>query len=158
MSSAKPGLLNLITDVAGLTVGNAEDEGALTGATVVICEEPAVAAEDVRGGAPGTREIDALDPAGLVAEVHAIVLSGGSVFGLDAASGVVHLLSERGVGFILATEHLPCPVVPSAILFDLRNGGDKTWREPPYKVLGRKACEAAQETFALGNAGAGFGA
>lgn len=158
MSSAAPGPLNLITDVAGLSVGNAEDERALTGVTVVICEDAAVAAEDVRGGAPGTREIDALDPAGLVEEVHAIVLSGGSVFGLDAASGVVHWLSERGFGFSFGGDHLPCPVVPSAILFDLRNGGDKGWREAPYSALGREACEAALKSFVLGNAGAGFGA
>lgn len=170
MDTGRPGPLNLITDVAGLRVGNSQDDRALTGVTVVLPDEPAVAAADVRGGAPGTREMDALDPGALVEGIHGVVLSGGSVFGLEAASGVVQWLAERGVGFAFGAHHLPCPVVPSAILFDLANGGDKAWgenkaggdskagREPPYRALGRQACEAAGRQFALGNAGAGLGA
>jgi L-aminopeptidase/D-esterase-like protein len=158
MHTGRPGPLNLITDVAGLSVGNAEDFGALTGVTVVLPDGPAVAAADIRGGAPGTREMDALDPAALVESVHGVVLSGGSVFGLEAASGVVEWLAARGVGFSFGAQPLPCPVVPSAILFDLANGGDKSWRVPPYRALGRQACEAAGGQFALGNAGAGVGA
>jgi L-aminopeptidase/D-esterase-like protein len=158
MTSGRPGPLNLITDVAGLKVGNAEDAHALTGVTVVLPDEAAVAACDIRGGAPGTREMDALDPAALVEAIHGVVLSGGSVFGLDAASGAVEWLAGRGVGFTFGAQALPCPVVPSAILFDLANGGNKSWREPPYRALGRQACEAANRGFALGNAGAGLGA
>jgi L-aminopeptidase/D-esterase-like protein len=157
-TTGRPGPLNLITDVAGLSVGNAQDLGALTGVSVVLPDQPVVAAADIRGGAPGTREMDALDPAALVEGVHGIVLSGGSVFGLEAASGVVEWLSARGVGFTFGPQPLPCPVVPSAILFDLANGGDKSWREPPYRTLGRQACEAAGARFGLGNAGAGLGA
>jgi L-aminopeptidase/D-esterase-like protein len=162
MTSGRPGPLNLITDVAGLKVGNAEDANALTGVTVVLPDEAAVAACDIRGGAPGTREMDALDPAALVEAIHGVVLSGGSVFGLDAASGAVAWLAGRGVGFAFGAQPLPCPVVPAAILFDLANGGDKNWGssggEPPYRALGRQACEAAAREFALGNAGAGLGA
>jgi L-aminopeptidase/D-esterase-like protein len=158
MTSGRPGPLNLITDVAGLKVGNAEDAHALTGVTVVLPDDAAVAACDIRGGAPGTREMDALDPAALVEAIHGVVLSGGSVFGLDAASGAVEWLAGRGVGFTFGAQALPCPVVPSAILFDLANGGNKSWREPPYRALGRQACEAANRGFALGNAGAGLGA
>jgi L-aminopeptidase/D-esterase-like protein len=158
MDAARPGALNLITDVAGLSVGNSQDHGVLSGVTVVIPDRPAVAAADIRGGAPGTRDMDALDPVNLVEAVHGVVLAGGSVFGLDAASSVVQWLAERGVGFAFGPQPLPSPVVPSAILFDLANGGDKTWREPPYRALGRQACEAAGREFALGNAGAGLGA
>jgi L-aminopeptidase/D-esterase-like protein len=158
MDTGRPGPLNLITDVAGLSVGNAQDLRALTGVTVVLPDEAAVAACDIRGGAPGTREMDALDPAGLVEAIHGVVLAGGSVFGLDAASGAVAWLAGRGVGFAFGAQPLPCPVVPAAILFDLANGGDKGWSEPPYRALGREACEAAGRDFALGNAGAGLGA
>ena len=158
MDTGRPGELNLITDVAGLRVGNAEDRGALTGVTVVLPDEPAVAAADIRGGAPGTRDIDALDPSTLIEGVHGVVLSGGSVFGLEAASGVVQWLAERGVGFAFGPQPLPSPVVPSAILFDIANGGDKSWKVPPYRDLGIRACEAAARQFALGNAGAGLGA
>lgn len=153
-----PGPLNLITDVEGLSVGQAEDLDALTGVTVVLPEPSAVAAVDVRGGAPGTRETDALDPASLVERVDGIVLSGGSVFGLDAAGAVVKWLSGRGRGFAFAGQPFPCPVVPSAILFDLMNGGDKGWENPSYATLAVAACEAAGCEFRLGNAGAGAGA
>src|SRR5687767_5442779 len=133
MSSIARGEGNLITDVRGLSVGNAEDERALTGVSVLIPETPVIAACDVRGGAPGTRETDALDPSCLIEGIHGLVLSGGSVFGLDAASGVVSWLAARGVGYALSGGAPPAPVVPSAILFDLANGGDKNWgMEPPY--------------------------
>jgi L-aminopeptidase/D-esterase-like protein len=155
----EPGPANLITDVAGLAVGNAGDAGILTGVTVVLPDRMAVAAVEQRGGAPGTREMDALKPASLVEGLHAVVLSGGSVFGLDAAGAVVTALAARGVGFRFGTQPHPCPVVPSAILFDLTNGGDKAWGpEAPYRRLGRAALDAAGPSFALGNAGAGLGA
>lgn len=153
----KPGPTNLITDVAGLRVGNAEDMTIRSGTTVLLPDRPFVAAVDVRGGAPGTRDTDALAPDCLVEEFHAIVLSGGSVFGLAAADGVTGWLSGRGVGLPISPK--PVPVVPSAILFDLANGGDKDWgQNSPYAALGRAACEAASADFLLGNTGAGMGA
>ncbi len=154
---ARPGTRNSITDVDGILVGNAEDAHARTGVTVILPDQPVVAAVDVRGGGPGTRETDALDPSCLVERIHAICLSGGSVFGLEAPSGVVSWMSSKGRG--LAFGPLALPVVPAAILFDLMNGGDKGWGEiPPYRSLGWQACEAAAPEFALGNAGAGLGA
>lgn len=157
--SAKPGALNLITDVAGLQVGNAEDHGAITGVTIILPDERAIAAVDVRGGAPGTRETDALAPENLVEAIDAVVLAGGSVFGLDAAGAVVADLAAQGRGYALGGSSLVAPVVPAAILFDLTNGGAKDWgREPPYRRLGTEALAAAGRRFALGNAGAGLGA
>jgi len=157
--AARPGPRNLITDIAGLRVGNAGDERSLTGVTVVLPAKEVLAAVDIRGGAPGTREMDALAPEGLIEAVHGVVLSGGSVFGLDAAGGVVSWLAGKGIGFAFGEQPLPCPVVPSAILFDLKNGGDKDWGEtPPYRALAIVAAENALEDFALGNAGAGLGA
>ena len=154
-----PGPTNLITDVAGIKVGNAQDGDLLSGVTVVLPDEAAVAAVDARGGAPGSRETDALDPTCLVDAVHGIVLAGGSVFGLDAASGVMHWLAERGRGFAFRAQPKVCPVVPAANLFDLTNGGNKDWGDmPPYRALGLAACEAAGDSFDLGNAGAGLGA
>jgi len=118
-----------------------------------------LAAVDVRGGAPGTRDMDALAPEGLIEAVHGVVLSGGSVFGLDAAGGVVSWLAGKGIGFAFGEQPLPCPVVPSAILFDLKNGGEKDWGDtPPYRALGIAAAQNAAQDFALGNAGAGLGA
>lgn len=150
---------NLITDVPGLSVGQAEDLRARTGVTVVTGEKAFAAAVDMRGGAPGTRETDALDPSNLAGFADAIVLSGGSVYGLDAASGVMAWLATKGRGYKLRPEAPPAPIVPAAILFDLANGGDKNWgAEPPYRALGMRAVESAGETFALGNAGAGLGA
>ncbi len=149
---------NLITDVAGISVGQAEDATVCTGVTVVVADQPVMAAVDVRGGAPGSRELDVLDPSNLVGSVDAVVLSGGSVFGLEAASGVVAYLSGAGRGFRIAPGAPPAPIVPGAILFDLTNGGDKNWQMPPYADLGRKAAEMTGRDFALGNAGAGFGA
>jgi L-aminopeptidase/D-esterase-like protein len=156
---AEPGPLNLITDVSGLLVGNAEDEAARTGVTVILPEGRAVCAVDARGGAPGTRETDALATSGLVEEVDAIVLAGGSVYGLDAAGAVTAWLGARGRGYTLAGASQVAPIVPAAILFDLANGGDKNWGEtPPYAQLGRRALEAAARSFRLGNSGAGRGA
>jgi L-aminopeptidase/D-esterase-like protein len=153
----KPGPRNLITDVAGIKVGNAEDHRVRTGVTVVLPDAPALAAVDVRGGAPGTRETDALQPANRVDRIDAVVLSGGSVFGLDAAGAIVPWLAARGRG--LEVGGMVVPIVPAAILFDLANGGDKSWGEaPPYRDLGLRAAAAAASTFALGNAGAGLGA
>lgn len=148
---------NLITDVGGLVVGSAHDEALVSGVTVLIGEHPLIAAVDVRGGGPGTRETDALSLSGSVDEVHAIVLSGGSAFGLGAATGVQTWLAEQGRGFAVGKARVP--IVPQAILFDLNNGGDKAWRgSPPYEALARQACTLAARNFALGSAGAGYGA
>jgi L-aminopeptidase/D-esterase-like protein len=158
---ARPGARNLITDVAGLKVGQAHDMAVRTGVTVILPDAPAVAACDVRGGAPGTRETDLLAPDHLVEEVDAVVLAGGSVYGLAAPDGVAAWLGARGRGVrLLPDPAVPtAPIVPGAILFDLANGGDKAWGEdPPYRRLGRAAAEAADVTFALGTAGAGCGA
>ncbi len=153
----RPGPRNLITDVGGLRVGNAQDARLKSGVTVVLCDTPAVAAVQVLGGAPGTRETDLLEPHNTVETVHAIVLSGGSAFGLDAASGVQAALRERGIGFDVAGHIVP--IVPSAILFDLANGGDKDWgRFPPYREIGFDAVQAASHDFVLGTSGAGTGA
>lgn len=160
-SSARPGPRNLITDVAGIKVGQAQDLAARTGVTVILPDLRAVCACDVRGGAPGTRETDALQPENLVDAVDAVVLSGGSVYGLAAADGVVAWLGAQGRGYALAAspEAPPSPVVPAAILFDMANGGDKGWgEEPPHRRLGRAAAAAALEHFALGSEGAGTGA
>ncbi len=159
--SARPGRLNLITDVPGLAVGQAEDARARTGVTVILPAERAVCAADVRGGAPGTRETDALAPENLVDAVDAVVLSGGSVYGLAAADGVTAWLGAQGRGFgMVSRPGVPLsPVIPAAILYDLANGGDKGWgMEPPYRALGIAAAKAAGERFALGSAGAGLGA
>ncbi len=152
----KVGARNLITDVAGLTVGHAEDERIKTGATVLIGAQPFVAGVHVMGGAPGTRETDLLAPDKLVQEVDALVLAGGSAFGLDAASGVADRLRAEGRGFDVGGQRVP--IVPGAIMFDLLNGGDKDWAENPYKRLGAEALGAARADFALGSVGAGTGA
>lgn len=152
----KSGAKNLITDVTGLRVGNAEDHAIKTGATVLVGDTPFTAAVHVMGGAPGTRETDLLAPDKLVQQVDALVLSGGSAFGLDAASGVADALRAEGRGFQVGDQHVP--IVPGAILFDLLNGGDKTWAENPYKALGRVALGAADTQFPLGSVGAGCGA
>jgi L-aminopeptidase/D-esterase-like protein len=148
---------NLITDVPGLKVGHAEDVRLGSGATAVIFDEPAVASVDIRGGGPGTRETALLDPALTVQGINAITLSGGSAFGLDAASGVQAWLREQGRGFAIGTARVP--IVPAAIMFDLLNGGDKDWgRYPPYRELGYAAAAGAGIDFALGSVGAGTGA
>ncbi|MGB3390550.1 MAG: P1 family peptidase [Pseudaminobacter sp.] len=155
--SFKAGKRNLITDVAGLHVGNADDATLKSGVTVVVCDEPAVAGVQVLGGAPGTRETDLLEPHNTVETVNAIVLSGGSAFGLDAASGVQAALREKGIGFEVGGQCIP--IVPAAILFDLINGGDKNWgRYPPYRELGYEAVQKVAVDFTIGTAGAGTGA
>ncbi len=148
---------NLITDIPGLRVGHAEDAALGSGTTVVVFDAPVVASVDVRGGGPGTRETALLDPAQTVEGIDAIVLSGGSAFGLDAASGVQAYLREQGRGF--AVREARVPIVPGAILFDLLSGGNKDWgRYPPYRELGYDAAKKAGAEFALGSAGAGLGA
>jgi D-aminopeptidase len=148
---------NLITDVPGLRAGHAEDEKLGSGTTVVVFDSAVVASVDVRGGGPGTRETALLDPAQTVEGIDAIVLSGGSAFGLDAASGVQAYLREQGRGFRIRDAVVP--IVPAAILFDLLNGGNKNWgRYPPYREFGYQAAKSAGSDFALGSAGAGLGA
>ncbi len=151
-------LRNLITDVPGIKIGHAEDMRLGSGATAIVFDEPAVASIDVRGGGPGTRETALLDPALTVEGIDAITLSGGSAFGLDAASGVQAWLREKGRGFAVRSARVP--IVPAAILFDLLGGGDdKEWgRFPPYRELGYAAAAAANANFALGSVGAGTGA
>ena len=154
---AMAGPRNSITDVPGILVGQAEDGAGITGTTVVLVERPAVASVDIRGGAPGTRETDLLGPDTLVDRVDAVVLSGGSAFGLDAAAGVMDRLAEAGRGFAVGSVRVP--IVPAAILFDLGFPGRRMWTgAPPYRALGRKAVDTAAKDFALGNAGAGRGA
>jgi L-aminopeptidase/D-esterase-like protein len=149
---------NLITDVAGIGVGNADDARLASGVTAIVFDEPAVTAVDVRGGAPGTRETDLLEPHRTVERIDAVVLSGGSAFGLDSPSGVQAWLRENGRGFAIGSIRIP--IVSGAVLFDMLNGGDKNWgRFPPYRDLGyAAAAAAASDMFGLGTAGAGFGA
>ncbi|MDA7948855.1 MAG: P1 family peptidase [Hyphomicrobiaceae bacterium] len=148
---------NLITDVDGISVGNAQDDKLRSGVTVLLCDKPMTAAVDIRGGGPGTRDVTTLLPEGAVQEVHALCLSGGSAFGLDAATGVQSFLREKGQGFPVGDACVP--IVPQAILFDLLNGGDKDWgKRPPYQDLAYAACDAASANFDLGTFGAGYGA
>ena len=141
----KPGPRNLITDVAGLRVGNATDAAIKSGVSVLLGDAPFTAAVHVMGGAPGTRETDLLAPDKLVQLADALVLSGGSAFGLDAPSGVADGLRTQGRGFIVGDQTVP--IVPGAILFDLLNGGDKGWGQNPYKALGQLALTTATERF-----------
>lgn len=153
----KPGTTNLITDVDGIKIGNAEDEKVMTGVTAIVPDNAAIAGVDVRGGGPGTRETEALNPDCLVERVDAVVLSGGSVYGLEAAAGAVMALAKLGRGFQMKV--IRVPIVPSAVLFDLGNAGNKEWGDmPPYRRLGMAAVETAGDDFALGNIGAGYGA
>jgi L-aminopeptidase/D-esterase-like protein len=155
----RPGQRNLLTDVQGLTVGHADAVAAQTGVTAVLCGRGMNAAADVRGGGPGTRETEALGLENLVGQAHAIVLAGGSVFGLGAADGVASALSARGTGLFLKSPSIAIPIVPCAVLHDLGNPGDKRWGlEPPYRRLGLASVDAAGENFALGSVGAGRGA
>ncbi len=143
-----------ITDVEGIKVGHYTDTRRPTGCTVVLCEEGAVTGVDVRGSGPGTRETDLLDPINHVQEAHAIMLAGGSAFGLDAAGGAMRYLEERGIGY--ATPFARVPIVPAAILFDLRLGDP---RIRPDAESGYQACLDAHEGFvAEGSIGAGTGA
>ncbi|MDH2237047.1 P1 family peptidase [Pigmentiphaga sp. GD03639] len=159
--AGRPGGRNLITDVAGLRVGQAHDARACTGVTVILPDERAMAAVDIRGGGPGTRETDTLGASNLVRSVDAIVLSGGSVYGLASGDGVAAWLGAQGRGFTLLHQPgvPPSPIVPTAVLYDLANGGDKQWGEaPPYRDLALRAARQAQPGFDLGTHGAGFGA
>ncbi|MBM9594858.1 P1 family peptidase [Roseitranquillus sediminis] len=149
----RPGSRNLLTDVEGLLVGNATDPDLCTGVTVVTSEQPFAAAVHVMGGAPGTRETDLLDPSALVDQVDALVLSGGSAFGLAAAQGTMEALARRGRGFAAGGHRVP--IVPAAILFDLGQG--TPWTANPYPALGAVALEGAGPDFALGSVGAGTG-
>ncbi|MGF1545281.1 MAG: P1 family peptidase [Parvularculaceae bacterium] len=156
---------NCLTDVRGLRVGGAVDETVRTGVTAVTADAPFVVAGDVRGGGPGTRETDLLRPSTLVDRADAIVLAGGSSYGLAAADGAAAVLGARGRGFqLMASPGVPpSPIVPAAILYDLANGGDKNWgAEPPYAALGRRAVRDALDgpggACVLGRAGAGYGA
>jgi len=145
---------NAITAVRGIEVGHAQDDQALTGCTVILCRKGAVAGVDVRGGAPGTRETDLLNPINLVEKVHAIVLAGGSAFGLDAATGVMRYLEENKIGFNTGTAKIP--IVPSAILYDLNIGRADV---RPDSAMGyRAAVSASSAAPAEGNVGAGTGA
>ena len=147
-------LKNAITDVRGIEVGHAQDDEALTGCTVILCRKGAVAGVDVRGGAPGTRETDLLSPINLVEKIHAVVLAGGSAFGLDAATGVMRYLEEKKIGF--NTGAVKVPIVPSAILYDLNIGRADV---RPDSAMGyRAAASASSDAPIEGNAGAGTGA
>ena len=160
MDPWRPGPRNLITDIAGISVGHAHDAVLKSGTTAILFDAPVVASVSILGGAPGTRETDLLSPENTVAGIDAVVLSGGSAFGLDAASGVQAFMREMGRGFEVAGFRVP--IVPAAILFDLANGGDKTerggWgRYPPYRDFGFEAAASASTDFVLGRNGAGFG-
>jgi L-aminopeptidase/D-esterase-like protein len=147
-------LTNSITDVPGIQVGHAQDDDALTGCTAILCRKGAVAGVDVRGGAPGTRETDLLNPINLVQKVHAVVLAGGSAFGLDAASGVMRYLEEQKIGFNTGVAKVP--IVPSAILFDLNLG--RSDRRPDAEMGYQAAASASNVPPREGNFGAGTGA
>jgi L-aminopeptidase/D-esterase-like protein len=148
---------NLITDVGGVLVGHARDDRIGSGVTALIFESPAVASIAVHGGAPGLRDTALLEPEMTVERIDALVLSGGSVYGLDSMGGVIAFLRERGRGFSVGAVNVP--IVPGAVLFDLLNGGDKEFgREPVYWRLGFEAARAAAKVFRLGSEGAGYGA
>lgn len=152
-----PAWRNTLCDVAGIRVGHADDSRAGTGTTAILFDEPAVASVDVRGGGPGTRETDLLDPERTVERIDALALSGGSAFGLDAGAGVMAWLAENGRGFPVGTARVP--IVPGAVIFDLMSGGDKAWgRYAPYRDLGYAAAAAAGSDVAQGSVGAGHGA
>ncbi|MCV6574878.1 MAG: P1 family peptidase [Cohaesibacter sp.] len=148
---------NLITDIEGLRVGNASCERLKSGTTVLLCDRPMTASCSVMGGAPGTRDTELLNPDQTVETIDALVLSGGSAFGLDAAGGTQGWLRQQGRGFAIGPVHVP--IVPAAIIFDLINGGDKNWsQQSPYWDLGWQAAEKASQTFQIGSHGAGTGA
>lgn len=148
---------NLLTDVAGVSVGHADDARLASGVTAILFDQPAVASIDVRGGGPGTRDATLLEPENTVETIDGFALSGGSAFGLDSAGGVQAWLAEQGRGFKIGNAVIP--LVPGAIVFDLINGGDKNWgRFPPYRDLGYAAAANAGKDFALGSVGAGLGA
>lgn len=149
-----------VLPLSGLQIGHAHDASVKTGVTVLLPDSPALCAVDVRGGGPGTRETDTLALGGLVDRVHAIVLAGGSVYGLAAADAICNDLGAQAIGFVAGPPPTPVsPIVPSAILFDNANGGDKGWgHSPPFYRLGREALASASRQTAEGPVGAGFGA
>lgn len=148
---------NLITDIDGIEVGHAQDTRLASGVTALVFDEPATASIAIHGGAPGLRDTGLLEPEMMVETVDALVLSGGSAFGLDAMGGVMAFLREKGRGFPVRAMRVP--IVPGAVLFDLTNGGEKGFgREPVYWHLGFHAAEAATTDFKLGSIGAGLGA
>jgi len=148
---------NLLTDVAGVTVGHAENARVASGTTAILFDRPVVAAMDVRGGGPGVRDAVLLDLVNTIETIDGLALSGGSAHGLEAGGGVQAWLTERGRGFRLRDAVVP--LVTGAIIFDMLNGGDKKWgRFPPFRDLGYAAADAARDSFALGSVGAGFGA
>lgn len=154
---SEPHLRNLLTDIDGIAVGNAHDATICSGVTVVLPPAGTIASVDVRGGGPGTLETEALSTDGTIEEVHAVVLSGGSAFGLAASSGVRDFLAAEGIGF--AVREARVPIVVQAILFDLLNGGKKNDLSQSYVRLAKDACAtASQANFHLGSSGAGFGA
>ena len=153
------GKKNLITDVDGILVGNAHNEKVATGCTVITPIEGSMASADVRGGAPGTREVGALNPYNLIDTVDSIVLSGGSTWGLEAASSVANYIGATGRGYKPSSEAKNIPMIPGAILHDLANGGYKDWnKKPPYSELGIQAASKVSNNIELGNFGAGYGA
>ena len=148
---------NLLTDIEGIKVGHAHNEILASGATAILFDTPAVAALDIRGGGPGTRDSALLDLANTVERIDGLALSGGSAFGLETGGGVQACLAEQGRGFAIGDARVP--IVPGAVVFDLLNGGNKKWgRFSPYRDLGYAAASAAGDDFALGTVGAGFGA
>jgi L-aminopeptidase/D-esterase-like protein len=151
------GQRNAITDVDGIRVGNVHDHRIRSGVTVLLPDQPCVAAADIRGGAPGTRETDLLDPANSVETINGLVFSGGTAFGLDAASGVVSWLASEGRG--ARVRDVTVPIVPAAIIFDPPAGGAQDWHQnPPHRSMAIEACKAASTSFDQGNVGAGLGA
>jgi len=152
-------MIDGLSCVPGIRIGHAHDAAALTGVTAIVPDAPVVMAVDVRGGGPGTRETDALDPSALVERVHGLALAGGSVFGLASADELALCLSAAGIGLDIGAGLPRVPVVPAAILFDLGNGGDKNWEgDPPYRRLARAAFAALGQNDASGPIGAGHGA
>jgi L-aminopeptidase/D-esterase-like protein len=150
--------LNLLTDIEGVSVGQATDLSLGSGVTAIVFDEPATASGSVLGGAPGGRDTALLDPSMTIGKVDAFLLSGGSAFGLDAAGGAQAALREMGRGLAVGSARVP--IVPQAILMDLLNGGDKDWgRHSPYRDMGYDALKAAAKgAFPLGTVGAGTGA
>lgn len=152
-------MMDCFSDCPGVRIGHAHDADVRSGVTLLVPDAPMVLAVDVRGGGPGTRETDALDPSTLVERVHGLVLAGGSVFGLAAADELALCLAAAGQGLDIGAGLPRVPVVPAAILFDLGNGGDKAWgAEPPYRRLAREAFAALGKDDLSGPVGAGHGA
>ncbi|HLH12078.1 MAG TPA: P1 family peptidase [Methylovirgula sp.] len=156
-SQGLPGLNNLITDIPGIRIGHAEDVRIGSGATALLFDRPATASVAIRGCAPGLRDGALLEPDSAIEKIDALVLSGGALYGLDAAGGTSAFLREQGRALLPDRNHVP--IVPGAVIFDLQNGGDKNWgNSPVYWYLGYAAAAAAKTEFPLGNVGVGLGA